>query len=202
MAAALRSESRRARRWPGKRLLTGSDSQVVLGALIKGRSSSKVLNAQLKRALPSVLAYNCYNYTQYVGTGENVADDPTRDRACRLPTSAVASWIAAIDHGDYEGLDSVLRERGVDDGRVARLTMGAEYWSPDVVKRGGQVPDDVAGLLAAGSPVVDNTTSSTVCSSSSMCSPLTSSTELPEPLLSARLSSPIPSLQDLLCVRP
>ena len=127
MAAALRSESRRARRWPGKRLLTGSDSQVVLGALIKGRSSSKVLNGQLKRALPSVLAYNCYNYTQYVGTGDNVADDPTRDRACRLPTSAVASWITAIDHGDYDGLDKVLLERGVDDASVARLTMDGEY---------------------------------------------------------------------------
>lgn len=158
MAAALRSESRRARRWPGKPLLTGSDSQVVLGALIKGRSSSKVPNGQLKRALPSVLAYNCYNYTQYVGTGDNVADDPTRDRACRLPTSAVASWTAAIDHGDYDGLDKVLLERGVDDASVARLTMDADYWSPDALKRGGQVPVDAAGSLAADSPTSESTT--------------------------------------------
>ena len=99
MSAALRSESRRSRRFPNHRLLLGSDSQVVLGALVKGRSSSKVLNKLLKRSLPSVLAYNTYSYTQYIGTSDNVADDPTRDRDCRLPTSSMPDWVSSIDDG-------------------------------------------------------------------------------------------------------
>ena len=120
MTAALRSEARRARRFPGHRILTGSDSQVTLGALIKGRSSSKVLNQHLKRFLPQSLAYNVYNYTQYIGTADNVADDPTRDRRCRPPSMVVPDWIASIDDHDYGGLETVLLARGLDDGKVAR----------------------------------------------------------------------------------
>ncbi len=68
MSAALRSESRRCKRYPRKRLLMGSDLQALLGAIVKGCSSSKVLNGQVKRVLPTVLAYNCYSYTQYKPT--------------------------------------------------------------------------------------------------------------------------------------
>ena len=121
LAAALRSEIRRARRFPGNRFLTGSDSQVALGALVKGRSSSKVLNQQLKRALPSVLAYNSYSYPQYISTAENVADDPTRDRPCRTPTFTTPDWVSDIECGQTAGLESKLTERAIDDSSVARL---------------------------------------------------------------------------------
>ena len=107
MAAALRSESRRCRRFPNKRLLTGSDSQVVLGALVKGRSSSKILNLQLKVQLPWLLAYNSYSAVQYIGTADNIADDPTRDKVCRPPDYAVPNWISAIDEADFKELDRV-----------------------------------------------------------------------------------------------
>ena len=123
MAAALRSERRRCRRFPNKRLMTGSDSQVVLGALVKGRSSSKILNLQLKVQLPWILAYNSYNAVQYIGTADNVADDPTRDKVCRPPSSATPRWISAIDEDDYRGLDEVLEERGIDDLSIARLDL-------------------------------------------------------------------------------
>ena len=126
MTAALRSEARRARRFPGHRILTGSDSQVTLGALIKGRSSSKVLNKHLKQWLPHALAYNVYNYTQYIGTADNVADDPTRDRRCRSPTMETPDWIRKIDLQDYKGLDDVLLARGLDDGSVARIPSETE----------------------------------------------------------------------------
>ena len=123
MAAALRSEARRARRFPGSRILTGSDSQVVLGALVKGRSSSKVLNRQLKRSLPTVLSYNVYNYTQYIHTLLNVADDPTRDRDCRSPEGPPPDWLKAVEEQDYTGLDEILLSRAIDDCSVARLPM-------------------------------------------------------------------------------
>lgn len=96
---------------------------MVLGALVKGRSSSKVLNRQLKRALPTVLAYNVYNYTQYINTLQNVADDPTRDRDCRQPEGPPPDWLKAVEERDYAGLDDILRSRAIDDCSVARLPM-------------------------------------------------------------------------------
>lgn len=118
LSAALRSEARRARRCPNRRWLLGSDSQVTLGALIKGRSASRCLNACLKRSLPTLLAYNAYTALQYIPTGDNVADDPTRDAVCRSPPIVEPPWLAAVKEEDYRGLDEVLRAHGVDDAAV------------------------------------------------------------------------------------
>ena len=119
--AAMSSLERRSSSSPNKRLLLGSDSQVVLGALVRGRSSSKTLNQRLRRGLPHILAGNTYVCAQYIPTKLNVADDPTRDRPCRAPDSELPEWIEAISHGDYEPLDSVLEKEGVADRHVARL---------------------------------------------------------------------------------
>ena len=82
LSAALRTKKmRRARKFPNRRL--GSDSQVSLGALVKGRSASRSLNKLLRQALPTLLCYNVYTSMQYVPTAENVADDPTRNQVCR-----------------------------------------------------------------------------------------------------------------------
>lgn len=59
--AAMESLERRSRRYPNKRLLLGSDSQVVLGTLVRGRSSSKILNQRMRRGLPQLLAGNSYS---------------------------------------------------------------------------------------------------------------------------------------------
>ena len=85
LSAALEAEARRARARPSARVLLASDSQVVLGALVRGRSSSSSLNARLRRAVPTLLGFNTYLCAQYVHTSDNVADDPTRDRRCRDP---------------------------------------------------------------------------------------------------------------------
>lgn len=124
--AALDSEKRRAVSSPDTRLLTGSDSQVVLGALVRGRSSSKSLNAKLKQALPTVLGFNIYNNLQYVPTGDNTADDPTRGRECRSPPDEMPCWVQSICTGNYEPLDAVLAEAGVGDAQVARLPSAPE----------------------------------------------------------------------------
>ena len=119
--AALDSEKRRALECPNRRLLTASDSQVVLGALVRGRSSSKSLNSKLKKALPTLLGSNTYNNVQYVPTGDNVADDPTRGRACRPPPDDEQSWVKDVKDGNYATLDSILTDAGVGDAQVARL---------------------------------------------------------------------------------
>ena len=186
MAAALRSESRRGRRFPNHRLLMGSDSQVVLGALVKGRSSSKVLNKLLKRSLPSVLAYNCYSYTQYIGTADNVADDPTRDRDCRSPVIAMPGWIASIEQEQYDDLDSILAARGIDDASVARLSMDKAWWNP--TRAGdGPAPQRCSSLKSplhvAGSTATSSLKSSTDLAASSRS---TMSTSLSRPTDLAR----------------
>ena len=118
--AALDSEKRRAELSPDTRLLTASDSQVVLGALVRGRSSSRALNQRLQQSLPHLLCCNVYDSVQYVNTHDNVADDPTRDRCCRHPATTVPGWVAALDEGNYEPHDSVLADAGVADADVGR----------------------------------------------------------------------------------
>ena len=120
LSAALASEARRSRKSPNTRLLLGSDNQVVLGALVRGRASSSSLNQKLRRHLPWLLAYNTYPAVNYVNTADNVADDPTRDRSCREPESA-PDWCSAAAEGNFEKVDQVLAAHAVDDNSIARL---------------------------------------------------------------------------------
>ncbi len=131
LSAALRSEARRCRRYPNQRLLLGSDSQVTLGALVRGRSSSKSLNRQLKQALPNLLAYNIYTNTQYIPTAVNTADDPTRDKECRPAELPEPFWFSEAAAGRFAGLDSILEAQGIDDESVARLPTRPR-WREDV----------------------------------------------------------------------
>ena len=119
--AALAAELRHGRSKPSSRLLLGSDSQVVLGALVRGRSSSKTLNARLQRALPDVLGYNLYTCPQYVNTKENVADDRTRERDCRDPVEPIPPWLEAALSGNFEQMDEMLRAVALDELSLARM---------------------------------------------------------------------------------
>lgn len=121
LEAALRCEARHARSHPNSKQLLGSDSQVVLGALLKGRSSSKAINERLRRALPTLLGYNTYSCLQYISTGDNVADDPTRDRDCRSPLHPGPPWLAELEAGVYESFDALLATAGLDDLSIARV---------------------------------------------------------------------------------
>eukprot|EP00438_Fugacium_kawagutii_P011481 Skav211699 [mRNA] locus=scaffold1535:189530:207134:+ [translate_table: standard] len=119
--AYLSAELRKARRRPNSKLLLGTDSQVTLGAVVKGRSSSAVLNRQLRRALPDILGYNVYSASQYITSADNVADDPTRDRDCREPTNRAPAWAVEIASGNFTGLDAELSAVDLGDADVARL---------------------------------------------------------------------------------
>lgn len=121
LEAFLEAEDRKARRRPSAKHLIGSDSQVVHGAIIKGRSSSSALDRRLRRALPNVLAYNAYSGAQYISTDDNVSDDPTRDRPVRDPNMVEPDWLVKLSQGVAAPLDEILREAGVADEQVARL---------------------------------------------------------------------------------
>ena len=121
LRAALDAEQRRGSRKPNSKILLGSDSQVVLGALVKGRSSAASLNSLLRRSLPSTLGHNVYLFPQYIPTDINSADDPTRNREVREPQSQPPPWLIAAEDGKFEELDAMLRERNLDGETLARL---------------------------------------------------------------------------------
>lgn len=119
--AFLAAASRLGRHSPNSRHLIGSDSQVTLGAILKGRSSSRSLNNLLKKYLCTTLGFNSYSYAQYIHTSANVADDPTRDRPCRIPTDEIPHWLQSAFRGDFEELDKFLDHAGVSLSSMARL---------------------------------------------------------------------------------
>ena len=72
-------------RWEQSRPISCLDSQVCLGCLIKGRSSSCSLNLRLQSAVPALLLFGVEPYYAFVASEDNCADDPTRLQPLRGP---------------------------------------------------------------------------------------------------------------------
>ena len=62
------------------RILSAIDSKVVLGAMVKGRSSSPDLNRYCRKAASLLLAGGVQQWLLYVHTATNPADPPSRGR--------------------------------------------------------------------------------------------------------------------------
>ena len=110
--AGLQAELHQARKRPRSRHNLAMDSQVALGALGKGRSSSQAINKELRRSLPAHLGYESYLDLMYYASAENPADDGTRNVPLRAPTEELPSWWPAALEGDFVGLDAWLAARG------------------------------------------------------------------------------------------
>lgn len=78
--------------FPG-RSFSLSDSQVALGAWLKGRSSSIVLNQELQQSLPFHVGCGMISNAGYIPSEVNATDDPTRRRAVRKPEKLPESWM-------------------------------------------------------------------------------------------------------------
>ena len=111
LRAALWAEQKVARRRPRVRIPLATDSQVALGALIKGRAASPRLNHVLASSIPSHLGWDSYLMLMYAPSALNSADDPTRDVPLRLPSHGPPHWLQRALHGDFEGLDLYLSDR-------------------------------------------------------------------------------------------
>ena len=72
--------SRKPSNW-GRRCLMISDSQAVIGAFAKGRSSVQRFNALCRRMAAVTLGMGIRFYWRYVRTHRNVADGPSRGQA-------------------------------------------------------------------------------------------------------------------------
>ena len=115
LRAYLREEKRLASRRQSVRVLSGLDSQVALGALVKGRSSSRALNNEMRRFLGPALGADIYSLHMYYDTAYNPADDPTRDRQVRTAATTKPPWWRAVEQGSDFELGQWLRRHGTTD---------------------------------------------------------------------------------------
>ena len=114
LKAFLIEEQKIASTFYGKRCLSALDSQVCLGALIKGRSSSPGINRMLQRALCYLLGSGLSNYFMYYLSEENRADGPSRKRSPEPPDVAQPLWIDALELGDYGPFDAWISSLSSD----------------------------------------------------------------------------------------
>ena len=98
-----------------------SDSQVTLGAVVKGRSASPALNRELQKSIPVVLSKGLYSTGAYVRSADNPADDPTRGVEVRESRIELPDWWLAAEHGEFSELDRALSAVGLDDFSVGGL---------------------------------------------------------------------------------
>lgn len=93
-----------------------SDSQVSLGAWIKGRASSFGLNQELQQSLPVHLGCGVYSNVGFIPSEFNTSDDTSRRKEVRPPSSEPPSWLDdSIDEATALGrLDKWLESFGVE----------------------------------------------------------------------------------------
>ena len=121
LRAGLKTEKILGSRKPCSRILVGMDSQVALGAIIKGRSASAAMNAELVRSIPNMLLLDTYLDTMYFNTSENRADQPTRGKEIEPPAAPLPKWWSSLSQGDTQAFDLWLFERGLDAESMSGL---------------------------------------------------------------------------------
>lgn len=97
-----------ARECKQKRVLSGLDSQVALGSLIKGRSSSPGLNNLMRANLCHPLGSGIFHSYMYYLSEENRADGPTRHKPPAEPNIDYPQWLIDLENGDTSGFDQFL----------------------------------------------------------------------------------------------
>lgn len=110
LSAHLREEARLASRYSSVRVLYGLDSQVALGALIKGRSASKALNGLLQRSVPTMIGSDMYSGLGFFPSSLNRADAPTRNALPPPPDVELPPWWSDAIDGVYTAFDKWLVE--------------------------------------------------------------------------------------------
>ena len=91
------------------------DSQVCLGCLIKGRSSSKQLCCEMKRSLCYALGGDIYGGYMYFPSEYNRADGPTRSRPPDPPDIPLPVWWKSASEGCYKEMDKWLEKIGAEE---------------------------------------------------------------------------------------
>ena len=114
LQAFIIEEKHAARECKQKRILSGLDSQVALGSLIKGRSSSPALNSLMRSNLCHPLGSGIFHSYMYFLSEENRADGPTRHRPPADPNLEFPQWLVELENGSQCGFDSFLEKLSTD----------------------------------------------------------------------------------------
>ena len=112
MALPFREEARAGARRPCHRLLFGLDSQVALGAAVKGRSSSPPLNDLLSRSIAPYVGFHIVPHLVFFPTEVNPADAPTRHQTVAAPADPAPLWWTELCGGRVAELDKITRASG------------------------------------------------------------------------------------------
>ena len=112
LKAFLKEERRLCGLYHQRSCLAALDSQVCLGALVKGRSSSAAINRALRQSLAYPLGSSFHNYYMYFLSEENRADGPSRRRAPDPPDYPAPCWIDEVASGDFGQFDEWIRSLG------------------------------------------------------------------------------------------
>ena len=132
LAANLREERRLSVRHSGVRVCYGLDSQVALGSLVKGRSSSPGLNRLLWRSIPVIIGADMYAGYGFFPSAMNRADAPTRGQSVEDPDLALPSWWNSLALGDHGAYDEWLQK--------SEAAAGVESSFPDFSDLGYREP--------------------------------------------------------------
>ena len=85
------------------------DSRVTIGAAAKGRSSSYAISRVLQGCLGYVLGSGIYPGLIHCSSGDNVADEPSRDKPVKAPLREPSRWITDLIAGNPAQFDLVVR---------------------------------------------------------------------------------------------
>eukprot|EP00435_Cladocopium_sp_Y103_P061170 s1087_g22.t2 len=88
------------------------DSQVALGAVVKGRAASAKLNGVLRRTMAYPIGSDIYSLPMYFNTASNRADGPTRDALPQPPDLELPWWWSQFENGDFAEFDKWLESLG------------------------------------------------------------------------------------------
>ncbi|CAE7270722.1 unnamed protein product [Symbiodinium sp. CCMP2592] len=143
----LELERRVARTSSSLRLLVGIDSQVTLGAALKGRSASGGLNTLLKRSLATMFGSDLYLGLAFLASADNPSDDGTRSRDIRAPSKALPSWFLPLARGDTAPFETWLAAQPEVVAQRAK-----ETFLPEMVDRLPRVASESAWSSAPELP--------------------------------------------------
>ena len=138
----LRAERDIGRRGGGACEIFGIDSQVTLGTLIKGRSSSRTLNRTLQQSIPNMIGYDIYSEGVYFETSRNRADAPSPENPVQGPSRQKPPWWHALAEGDSEMFDKWRAQIGIDDHALRGLPPEEELGGRRLLGKTGLAPRD------------------------------------------------------------
>ena len=84
------------------------DSRVTIGAAAKGRSSSYSISRVLQGSVAYVIGGGLYPGLLHCYSGDNRADEPSRDRPVRAPSRLKPFWMTALESGDTRPFDCAV----------------------------------------------------------------------------------------------